>query len=82
MLVETEIEIDIEEELTNQERAHALAFCPEHEGLRPENGRIIQGLCSALFRVNYNSEADHCPKCTELFDIPKAGFCWVCGIPA
>lgn len=81
-IITPDIEVDIENELSNQEHIHALAFCPEHKGLRPENGQIIQALCSTLFRVNWNKDADHCPKCKELFDVPRAGFCWVCGVPA
>jgi len=75
-------EVDIEYELSNDEFGHAIAYCPEHEGKRPLSGTITQGLCGRLFRVNWESEGNKCPECSDKFDVPLTGRCWICGIEA
>lgn len=81
-IITPDIDVDIENELSNQEHVHAFAMCSKHQDLRPESGRIVQSLCGALVRIQWNNNLEECPKCRELFSIPKSGKCWVCGVPA
>jgi len=75
-------ETDIEEELTDENHAHAFAMCPKHKDLRPVTGQIVESLCKKLVRINWESNLPKCPKCSELWNIPGSGFCWVCGVKA
>ncbi len=81
-LADTDIEIDIESELIDEDHHHAFAMCPKHKDLRPESGRIVQALCGVIVRVQWNNDLPECPKCRELFPVLKSGLCWVCGVPA
>lgn len=76
-------DIDIEEELTNDEHAHAIPFCNEHHGPMwfPVSGSIVEAMCGKLIRIREYlarpQEHKKCPKCSHFQG--KIFHCYVCG---
>jgi|KBSSwiStaDraftv2_1062776.scaffolds.fasta_scaffold17064_15 hypothetical protein len=73
-----DIQVNIEEELRDDEHAHAIPFCAEHHHpeFMPVSGTIVQAMCKQLFR--FNRLSTDTPKCTQCSE-PMDSNCYVCG---
>lgn len=78
-IITPDIEIDIEEELNDDEHAHAIAFCVQHRGPEwyPVSGSIVQVLCGRLIRIKGEAGSDK-KKCDDCLNFKGSTQCHVC----
>lgn len=82
-LLDADIEFDLEEELGNDDKSHAIPLCHEHRGAEffPAPGTIVEAICGKLLRVkHFLARPPIHKKCTECSHFQGRMFkCNYCG---
>lgn len=77
--LEPDLDFDLEEELQDDEHAHAIPFCYEHrtQEFFPVSGTIAQVLCGRIIRINKVNEVKE--KCEDCVAFHGKTNCYYCG---
>lgn len=76
--METEVDIDLESELTQSRILHAVRLCKEHRLMAPGPGEMVITLCEQVIRIVPTNSTVKCATCKEKWGLPFLP-CGICG---